>query len=123
MTKIVRITTDSETYLIEISVDDPVYQETLLPIFNQLSVQDNQSVALDKENLISFTKQMKHALENHIQQYQPGKGRGREKIIFGKKYFLTLLNRTHNTIATLSDIYNAADECVQTNIALRFEYS
>ena len=104
-------------------IDDPVYSETLLTIFNQLSLHDNQSFLLDKENLISFKNELQRSLENHIQQYHPGRGRGRKRNIFGKDYFLTLLNTEHNTIALLTDIYDAADDCIQNDIALRCEYS
>lgn len=123
MTKILTIASTSESYVIDVGMDDPVYYETLLPIFNQLSVQDNQSILLAKDMLIYFKKELQRSLENHIQQYQPGKGRGRERKIFGRDYFLTLLSTEHHTIRLLSDIYDAADDCVRNDIALRLKYS
>jgi hypothetical protein len=122
MTKIITMTTASGSYFIEIGLDNPVYSEALLPIFNQLSMQD-QSISLEKGNLVFFKNELQRSLENHVRHYQPGKGRGRERKIFGKDYFLTLLSTEHNTIALLSDIYDAANECIQNNMALRFEYS
>jgi hypothetical protein len=122
MTKILTMTSASGSYFIEIGIDDPVYSETLLPIFNQLSWQD-QSIVLEKDKLVFFKKEVQRSLENHLRHYQPEKGRGREKKIFGKDYFLTLLSTEHNTIALLSDIYDAADDCVQNDIALQFKYS
>ena len=104
-------------------IDDPVYSETLLTIFDQLSLHDNQSFVLDKENLISFKNELQRSLENHVQQYHPERGRGRDRKIFGKDYFLTLLSTEHNTIALLSDIFDATNDCVQNDIGLRFEYS
>jgi hypothetical protein len=106
-----------------VGIDEPVYAETLLAIFNRLSVQDSQSFLLDKGNLISFKRELQRSLENTIQQYHPARGRGRKRKIFGREYFLTLLSTQHNTIALLSDIYDAADHCIQNDIALRFEYS
>src|SRR5262249_28005493 len=123
MTNILTITSTSKSYFIEVGMDDPVYFETLLSIFNQLSVQDTKSFLLDKENLISLKRELQRSLENHIQQYHPGRGRGRMRKIFGKDYFLTLLSPEHNTMVLLSDIYDAADDCIQNGIALRFEYS
>jgi hypothetical protein len=106
-----------------VRVDDPAYTDALAGIFNQLSVQGNRSFSLDKGNLILFKNELQRSLENNIQQYQPGRGRGSTRKIFGRDYFLTLLNSNHNTIALLHDIYDAADDCMRNNIALRFEYS
>ena len=122
MTKIITLTTSSDSYLIDIGLDSPVYYEILSPIFDQLGVQA-KSISLDDEKLVTFKNQLERALENYIQHYQPGRGRGREKKIFGKNYFLTLLNPEHNAIALLNNVYIATVDCVQNDITLRFEYS
>jgi hypothetical protein len=106
-----------------VGIDQPAYSATLLPIFNQLGVHDNQSFSLDKGNLISFKKALQRSLENYLQQYHPGRGRGRNRNILGKDYFLTLLSTEHNTIALLSAIYDAANDCIRNDLGLRFEYS
>jgi hypothetical protein len=60
-----------------------------LPILHRLSVQDDCPIVLEKEKPSYFKKELQRSVKIYAQQYQPRRGRRRERNMFGEYYFLT----------------------------------
>ncbi len=121
MSAILKLSSIPESHFIEISIEERVYKEFLLPFFKRLSYTEFP-LLLKKEKLQVFKEIVEKELSVRTKDLQPEEGQYLSILFVGKRYMLTRLNKEHQVIYKLHNIYEMIMQCIQKDITLQFEY-
>ena len=118
---LVKLSTIPESYFIDIGTESRAYTEIILPALSRMG-KEQPAAQFSGNELEQLKGMVEQALQQQVKSFTPGEGMAEQKMIFGKEYALTLLNRQHRLISRIHTIHQMVEHCLAHNYSMRIQY-